>query len=172
MRAGLLTIELLKQVETAVEERIVDKVLLTRVAGSRIAVAVVKRLLRYARSRSGEVLGKRIRTHYSGHTFEAYARLDVPTFDNPIIQRQLDEIAGGRTSVAWESLKMLMDLASNVVLLASQMSVLGAVLREQRDGVSIALLSVFPELLRYMRIQKFLNIGGMFYYSPYLCQPS
>lgn len=142
------------------EKRSVDKALLARVASARFAVSVARRLLNHMKSRFSETLEKRIRAHYSGYTFEAYARVDVPTFDDPIIQRQLDEVAGGRTSVAWESLQMLTDLVANIIQLASQVSVLLAVLKEQRDGVGIALLSLLPAIMRYMRFQKFFMRGG------------
>ena len=125
----------------------------------------------YGRRRAAETLENRIRAHYSGHTFEAYARLDVPTFNDPVIQRQLDNVAGGRTSVAWESLQMLMELMSTIVLLVSEISVLFAVLREQKDGVGIAVVSCLPALMRYVRYQKYCDFGGMYNICLAVCLP-
>lgn len=156
------------QVETAVEERTVDKSSLIYIAGARLGVSIVRRLLLYGRRRGGETLERRIRAHYSGYTFEAYARLDVPTFSDPIIQRQLDNVTGGRSSVAWESLQMLTELISTLVQLVSQISVLFAVLREHNDGLGIAMVSCLPALMHYARYKKFLDFGGMYVLS---CKP-
>ncbi|KAH8120695.1 P-loop containing nucleoside triphosphate hydrolase protein [Phellopilus nigrolimitatus] len=151
--------QMLKLVEAAVETRTVDKTLLTRVAAARMAVAIMKRLLQHIKSRIMTVLDQRIRAHYAGHIFEAYARLDVPTFEDPFVRRQLESTAGGRTSVAWDTVQMLANTFSTILLLVSQVSVLLKVLQDQRDGTIIALLSFISPLLQWMRLQQYGSRG-------------
>ncbi|THH11373.1 hypothetical protein EW145_g713 [Phellinidium pouzarii] len=112
--------QMLKIVESAVETRTVDKVLLTRVAAARVAVAIAKRLMGHIKSRTMTLLDQRIKAHYAGHIFEAYARLDVPTSEDPMVQRQLDDASGGRTSVAWDTVQMLANTFSTLLMLVSQ----------------------------------------------------
>lgn len=137
-----------------------DKAVLTRVAIGRIAVAIVKRLMNHMKSRTMTILDRRIKAHYAGHIFEAYARLDLPTFEDPVVRRQLEAATGGHTSVVWDTVQMLANTLSHFVQLVSQVSVLLSVLRGQRDGTMIALLSLISPLLQWMRFQKFASHGG------------
>ena len=149
-----------KQVESAVETRTVDKELLMRVATARIAIAIVKRIVNHVKSRSSTVLDQRIKAHYAGHIFEAYARLDLPTFEDPLVQRQLETAAGGRTTVAWNTVQVIANTISTVILLVSQLSVLYGVLKGQRDGKLIALVSFVSPVLQWLRFNEFNFRGG------------
>ena len=106
------------------------------------------------------LLDQRIKAHYSSHIFEAYARLDLPTFEDPMVQRQLEAAAGGRTSVAWDTVQMLSNTFSHLIRLVSEVTVLINVLRDQRDGTLIALLSFIPPCLQWLRIQQYAPRGG------------
>ena len=96
-------------------------------------------------------LNGRIRRHYSVHTFHALARLDVPTFDDPVVSRQMDSVIpdggpGGRRTIPWTAISSVFSLGSTVIHLISQLIVLAGVLRRQRDGpllAGIAALSHF-----------------------------
>ncbi|EJD04434.1 P-loop containing nucleoside triphosphate hydrolase protein [Fomitiporia mediterranea MF3/22] len=152
--------QMIKIVESAVQTRSVDKAVLIRVAVGRMAVAVVKRLINHVKSRTMLILDQRIKAHYGGHIFEAYARLDLPTFEDPIVRRQLEGAAGGRTSVAWDTVQMLANTVSHVIQLVSQVSVLLNVLRGHQDGTLIALLSFISPLLQWMRFQQYIFRGA------------
>ncbi|KAL5535096.1 hypothetical protein ACEPAF_3189 [Sanghuangporus sanghuang] len=151
--------QMLRIVESAVETRTVDTTVLTRVAVGRMTVAIVKRLLNHVKSRTMTLLDQRIKAHYSGHIFEAYARLDLPTFEDPIVRRQLEAAEGGRSSVAWDTVQMLANTFSHVIQLVSQVSVLLSVLRGQRDGTLIAVLSFISPVFQWMRFQQFVSHG-------------
>jgi hypothetical protein len=124
------------QVEVAVDQRTVDKELLFRVAGGRLGCTMASRLLSYCRDRVQNPLNKRIKQHYSTHIFHAMARLDVPTFDDPAVQRQMESAwsTTGRSSVCWDTIQMASGVMSTVIRLLSQVSVLVSVLRNQNDG--------------------------------------
>ena len=137
-----------------------DKALLTKFAIARAGIAVAKRLINHICSRCSFILDVRIRAHYSKHIFEAYCRLDVPTFDDPFTQAQLDTAEGGRVPVAWKLIQVLASTYSTIILLVSQLAVLYGVLREQRDGSLIALLSLVTPVLQFMRFQEYGLRGG------------
>lgn len=123
-------------------------------------VAVAKRGLQHAKSRIMDPLDRRIKAHYAAHIFEAYVRLDVPTFEDPVVRRQIESTLNSRTSVAWDTVQLIANTASTMLLLVSQISVLAGVLRYQKDGALIASLSFFPSLLQWMQMSQYGSHGG------------
>jgi hypothetical protein len=97
---------------------------------------MASRLLGYCRDRVQNPLNKRIKQHYSIHIFRSMARLDVPTFEDAAVQRQLELAcsATGRSSVCWDTIQMASGTMSTLMRLFSQVSVLVSVLHNQRDG--------------------------------------
>lgn len=133
------------------------------VAAGRVMCTMVSRILNYGKSRVQLPLNKRIKQHYSTHIFESMSRLDVPTFDDPAVQRQLEAAwsSSGRSSVCWETLQIFMSLMSTVIKLFSQMSVLIAVLRDQRDGPLLAVLSFAESIFQWISARRrFIDSGG------------
>ncbi|KAG6373075.1 hypothetical protein JVT61DRAFT_6673 [Boletus reticuloceps] len=61
------------------------------------------------------------------------ARLDVPTFEDPAIRRQLQAAwsASQGSSIAWDTIRMTSDILTTVIQLFSQVSV--SVVSHQRD---------------------------------------
>lgn len=120
-----------------------DKDLLFRVAAGRFTCSVLTRLLRFGKQKIAIPLNSRIKHFYSVHIFHAMARLDVPTFDDTAVQRQLEQSfpPDSRSSVAWDTVVVTLHIFSTVLQLISQLSVLNGVLRGQRDGLLLAVLS-------------------------------
>lgn len=135
-----------------------------RVATARIAIAVARRIVNHVKSRSSTILDQRIKLYYASHIFEAYSRLDLPTFEDPLVQRQLETAAGGRTTVAWNTVQVIANIASSVILLISQLSVLYGLLKDQRDGLMIAVVSFISPVLQWIRWQEFSLRGGKLRY--------
>lgn len=132
------------------DERRVDRDLLFQIAAGRFACSVSGRVLRYGKQQIAIPLNTRIKHFYSVHTFHAMARLDVPTFDDTAVQRQLEQSypPNSRTSVAWDTVVTTLHIFSSMLQLISQLSVLNGVLRGQRDGLLLAVLS-FSHTLFY-----------------------
>ena len=144
----------------AVKDRTVDKKLLTGVASGQMFCAIARRLLQHIESRVVEPLDRRIKGHYAEHIFEAYARLDVPTFDDPIARRRLESAWSERTSVAWDAVQSVSGTFFTLIQLVTEMSVLFRVLRGQKDGILFAVLSFIPPLLMWMRFQQFFHTAA------------
>jgi len=142
----------MEQVQEAVDRRSVDKTLLLRVAVGRFCCTLVTRLLSFLRNRLAVPLDLRIKKYYSLHIFHALARLDVPTFDDPIVQRQLERAYSryGRSSIAWETVVMTIRLFTTTLQLVSQVTVLIGVLRDQMDGPLLAILSFSHSLFNWV----------------------
>ncbi|KAJ7691891.1 P-loop containing nucleoside triphosphate hydrolase protein [Mycena rosella] len=138
---------LLKIVQNAIENRSVERYLLFQVAASRLVCAAITRLPFYGQSLLFRPLNDRIQQHYAVKTFHAQARLDIPTYTNSAVQRQLDNSsAGSRTSIAWNNVLKIFELLSTVIELVSQFSVLISMLRDQRDG-PLATIILFGDKL-------------------------
>ncbi|KAJ3574984.1 hypothetical protein NP233_g1402 [Leucocoprinus birnbaumii] len=140
--------QLLHIVSTAVEHRTVDKSLLFRVATGRFLCSLMTRVLRYTKQRIAVPLNARIKQYYSVHMYHAMARLDLPTFDDPKVQRQLESSfpQSSRSSIAWDTVTMIFHIVTTAIQLVSQLSVLLRVLNDQQDGPLLAMLS-FAEAL-------------------------
>jgi len=152
------------QVQTAVEHRTVDKSLLFQVASGRFLCSLAARILRYTKQRLAVPLNARIKQYYSVHMFHAMARLDLPTFDDPKVQRQLESSfpQSSRSSIAWDTVTMISHIMTTVVQLVSQLSVLIRVLNDQQDGPLLALLSFAEALFQRSAIREpFFHRGGV-----------
>ncbi|KIJ59811.1 hypothetical protein HYDPIDRAFT_118060 [Hydnomerulius pinastri MD-312] len=148
--------QLLHLVETAVEKRTVDKDVLLQVAAGRVACTVAERLLQYSRSRIALPLNMAIKQFYSAHIFNAMARLDVPTFEDPAIQRQLESAwsTSWKSSVAWETIEVTSNVIMTIIRVLSQVSVLIGVLRDQQDGTLLAVLSFSQSLFQWFSVRR------------------
>lgn len=125
---------------------------------------MIERVLRYYKNRVMLPLKSRLRQHYTSHSFYARARLDVPTFDDPAVQRQLDATSGvNGGSVAWSTLQMVTELTNAAVKVVSHVTVLVTVLKNQPDGPLLAILSVIPSIADWFKWQSlgFNASGGM-----------
>ena len=130
------------------ENRVVDKEALIRIAGGHVLASLISRILSNIRQRLTAVLNGRIRRYYSVHTFHAMARLDVPTWEDPVVSEQVDAtLPTGRSSIAWTAVNSLVGVGSVLVKLLSQVTVLISVLREQRDGPLLAILCFTEQIL-------------------------
>ncbi|EDR16100.1 uncharacterized protein LACBIDRAFT_301848 [Laccaria bicolor S238N-H82] len=154
--------QLLSIVQAAVDTRSIDTQLLIRIAAGRFLCQAATRISRHAKSRLAHPLNSRIKQYYSVHTFRAMARLDAPTFDDSAVQRQLEESLSpnSRSTIAWDAVTTVLHIATTLIQLTSQLSVLVSVLRHQRDGPLLALLS-FAHLLYewYSSISPFIKPG-------------
>lgn len=79
------------------------------------------------------------------------ARLDLPTFEDPAVQRQLESAwsTSWKSSVAWDTIRMTTNVLMTAIQLLSQVSVLISVLRNQQDGTLLALLSFSQSLFQW-----------------------
>ncbi|KAL4065775.1 P-loop containing nucleoside triphosphate hydrolase protein [Scleroderma yunnanense] len=148
--------QLLALVETAVEKRSVDKNVLLHVAAGRVACVIVERLLQYTRNQISLPLNKSIKQFYSSHIFEAMARLDVPTFEDAAVQRQLESAwsTSSKSSVAWETIEAISNVITTIIQLLSQLSVLITILRNQQDGPLLAVLSFSQSLFQWASVSR------------------
>ncbi|KAI0042884.1 P-loop containing nucleoside triphosphate hydrolase protein [Auriscalpium vulgare] len=154
--------QLLKIVQIAVDERTVDRQFLFKIAGGRVACALARRCLSHFMSKLFAALNGRIRLHFSTHIFHIMARLDVPTFEDPVVSQQLSSSVStsSRSNVAWEAISSLFNIGSAGLRLLAQSLVLVAVLREQRDGFFLAFICSANYVISQFNQDGELRMGG------------
>ncbi len=132
------------QMQIAIDTRTVEKDDLFRICAGRIICGLAVRLMYAVETWTRRPLTARIKRYYSVELFHARARLDLPTYESTSIQRQLDEASQDtfNRTVAWETLDTVLIISRAGMQLVAQTFVLWEVLREQRDGVLLAFLTL------------------------------
>jgi hypothetical protein len=149
------------QVQVAVDKRTVDAHLLIQIAVGRTLCAVAEHILDAVLWKVSTALNGRIRRFYSTHIFRSLARLDTPTWDDPVVAAQIDAVLPKDSkTVAWAAITAVVQTGSTFLRLFSQTAVLMGVLRGQRDGFLLSLLSFAGEAVTYFNISFEGGIGG------------
>lgn len=153
---SFIAFHFIAKVETAVEKRIVDKHTLLRIAAGRVTCVIAERVLQYSRSRVAFSLNVSIKQLYSSHIFHAMARLDVPTFNDPVVQRRLESTwsTSGKSSIAWETIEVTLNVVTTALQLFSQVSVLINILYNQHDGMLLALLTFLQSVFQWVSLRS------------------
>lgn len=122
-------------------------------------------LLSHGRPRVETPLNARIRRWYALHSFRARARLDLPTYGQSAVQRQLTGASNntwGQT-VVWQTLELMTDIVSAAAQVVASLFVLFQVLAasEQADGLVLAGLTLLGETFYWMsRLSTFHRARG------------
>jgi len=152
--------QLLTIVQTAIDTRTVDKDFLVRISVGRMGCAVLGRLLGHVKNTLSYPLSNRLRQHYTVHLFHARARLDLPTFEDPAVQRQLEEASqASRGGVAWDTFSMTTSAVSTALHIMSEVSMLAAILKDQPDGMLLATISLSQSLLDWFAKSNSIDRG-------------
>lgn len=139
--------QLLRLVPTAIERHTVDSTVLTHAAIGHLACKFASRLLRYAQPFVVLPMDMSMKQFYAGNIFHSTARLDLPTMEDPAVQKQLFSVMPNWChSVAWEIIEVSMRIVMTFISVPSQLLVLFTVLHEQQDGLLLIILGC----LRYM----------------------
>ncbi|THH30401.1 hypothetical protein EUX98_g3800 [Antrodiella citrinella] len=153
--ATLFKGQLVKIVQVAVDTRTVNKTLLMQITVGLVVIKIVHKIIEHARNFIYYPLSSRLRQYYSLHLFHARARLDVPTFDDEAVQRQLHAVSQVQgNSVAWSTIDAISSLASLTLSIVTQASVLWSVLKDQPDGLLLAALTTLHTMSDMFQWQR------------------
>ena len=88
------------------------------------------------------------------------ARLDVPTWDDPTVAGHINALfPNHQHTAAWGAITTLVDTVSAFLRMFSQTAILFSVLRGQRDGQLLALLSFVSDLVSYIDMSDAFYLG-------------
>ena len=92
------------------------------------------------------------------------SRLDVPTFDDPAIQRQLHQAVPtdhAHATIAFRAVTTTLRVFATVIQLLSQLSVLINLLKGQPNGILLAFLSFAHGFVQWIKTNKpFISASG------------
>ena len=134
------------------DERRVDEKLLIFASIGRLCCAVAQALLGYWEQKLQAPLNLLMREHFDKSVFCVRADLDVPTYDDKVVQGKLEATSRGSLGrgVAWESLSVILGLFSSVARLVTELGVLASVVGSQQDGISFATVHLGQELSKFL----------------------
>ena len=109
-------------------------------------------ILRRVQQRVEIPLNGRIRRWWAVHSFHAHARLDLPTFEQGKVRKDLKDTLDNYwgDAVIWQCLELVIAIFSLAMRLAVQVVVLVKVLRVQKDGVLLGLLTLLGETISFL----------------------
>ncbi|KAG2132379.1 P-loop containing nucleoside triphosphate hydrolase protein [Suillus clintonianus] len=149
--------QLLRLIEPAMETRTVDTTVFVHVAVGHLACAVATRLFKYLRRCTIFPMDISITQFYAGRTFHSIVSLDVPTYTQFVHSGKLgipDSDLDSTSSVECEIIQVSTNITMTVVRLLSQFLVLVTVLREQQDGLLLAILSFSQPIFHWDGTRK------------------
>lgn len=134
------------------DERRLDEELLVFASIGRICCAIAQALLGYWAEKLQVPLDLLMREHFDKNVFSVRANLDVPTYDDKVVQGKLEATSRGSQGtrgIAWESLSVILGLCSSVARLVTELGVLVKVVGSQRDGITFAMIHLSQELSKF-----------------------
>lgn len=135
------------------DERRVDEELLVFASIGRLCCAIAQTFLRYWEQRLQVPLDLLMKEHFDKNVFSVRADLDVPTYNDKVVQGKLEATSRGShgtRGIAWESLSVIFGLFSSVARLVTELGVLAKVVASQRDGISFAAVHLSQELSKFL----------------------
>ncbi|KDQ19843.1 hypothetical protein BOTBODRAFT_142532 [Botryobasidium botryosum FD-172 SS1] len=127
--------ELLNLTQVVIEKKEVDKERLLCVLMAQAICSAVDNMCAHFIRRNGRKLQRRVEKVFDRHLFHARIRLDVPTFEDPVVQGRLNACYNFSGSMGWAIFEEVLSSAVETVNLVSRVSVVAQQLRDQQGGI-------------------------------------
>ena len=141
----------------AIDERRLDEQLLIFASVGRLCCVIARTFLEHLEQKLRIPLDRLIGEHFERNGFGVWADLDVPTYQDKIVQGKLEATLKslmrpphGCNSIGWESLSVFIDLLSAVTRLVAELVVLVRVAGSQQGGISFAIVHFGRELCEFI----------------------
>ena len=141
----------------AIDERRLDEQLLIFASVGRLCCVVARGFLEYLEQKLRIPLDRLIGEHFKRNGFGVRADLDVPTYQDKIVQGKLEATLKSRmkprhgcNSIGWESFSVFIDLLSATIRLVAELAVLVKVAGSQQGGISFAIVHFGRELCEFI----------------------
>jgi len=135
------------------DERRLDEKLLIFTCIGRLGCAFCKAILGYCERKLQVPLDLLMREHFDKSVFNVRVDLDVPTYDDKVVQGKLEATSRGSQGtrgIAWESISVILGLFSSVTRLVTELGVLAKVVGSQQDGIYFAAVHLGQELSKFL----------------------
>ncbi|KAI0319022.1 P-loop containing nucleoside triphosphate hydrolase protein [Amylostereum chailletii] len=148
--------QMVKVVEGAVAHRVVDEQWLIQIACGRIVAYLVQGMAEQVKNTLHIALRYRISRHYAVHILRASARIDVPTFNDPLMSSQRAFLSGGGDSeyMLTTAVPQVLNLFSMGLRLSSEIVVLVDAVWKKVDGPLLVGVSIIQYILPALFAQR------------------
>lgn len=136
-----LASQLLALLNTALETQSMNLRVVAMVVASKIFARILKLSMRQHANLSADHLRRRIQNHFIRHLVKVRARLDVPTFADGAVSRQLESATGsdyGEAAQGWGALSQFWDMVSTVMSLSLSLVVVLSMLWQNERILPLA----------------------------------
>ncbi|EJD55701.1 P-loop containing nucleoside triphosphate hydrolase protein [Auricularia subglabra TFB-10046 SS5] len=136
-----LASRLLGLLNTALETQTINLRVVAMVIASKMLIRVLKLAMRKHANISTQLLRRRIQNHFIRHLVRVRARLDVPTFTDGPISRQLESATGsehGEAAQGWGALSQFWDMVTTVMSLTLSLVVVFSMLWQNERVLPLA----------------------------------
>ncbi|KDQ19827.1 hypothetical protein BOTBODRAFT_62228 [Botryobasidium botryosum FD-172 SS1] len=141
--------ELLNMVKMVIEKREVDKEKLIYIVGVQAICPVATNLCNSFTSRYEPVLRRRINKNFDEHLLQARLRLDLPTYEDPVVQARLEACSDRLGAMGWNVFNDILEWFSRILSFTSQVSVVAKLLHDQQSGF-LAILSIVCHISAFL----------------------
>lgn len=134
------------------DERRIDEELLIFATVGRLCCAIARATLGTLEQKIQVPLDQLTREHFERHVFSVGADLDVPTYQDKIVQGKMNATSKGnysRYGIPWESISAIMGLLSAITRLVTELGVLAKIVGSQQDGISFVIAHFFQEISKF-----------------------
>ncbi|KIK49059.1 hypothetical protein CY34DRAFT_432714 [Suillus luteus UH-Slu-Lm8-n1] len=137
------------------ETRTVDTTILLHVAVVHLTCNITERLLDRVRTIVTIPVNTFINKFYTEHLLHEEARLDLPTYEDSDIRKQFSSVLSPSGScIAWMAIEEWTSLATSIISVIFQLSVLFTVLRDQQDGFLLMILGASQSIFQWFSSRK------------------
>ena len=140
----------------------VDTQQLFLACAGRIACTIATRVLQHVRQKTELKLERKIRRWHAQRSFEARARLDLPTFSLQTTQAALSMLPTDSYSMMWQALRTTIEMFGHGVRVVTQTAALVDVLRGHGEEQLLTWMTLGVELLTLVPYLKSSSNFGKF----------
>ncbi|KAH7099509.1 P-loop containing nucleoside triphosphate hydrolase protein [Auriculariales sp. MPI-PUGE-AT-0066] len=138
--------QMLNLVNSALETRKVDQRWLLYIASARALCVAGRWLTTSIQSSIADPIARGLRVHFAQHILKSHLRLDVPTYDDVAVTRQLWSVNEDCFGGPWLALQSLISLVINALQMCMSCIVLLSLLWDRKDSISLVIVTLLPAL--------------------------
>ncbi|KZW02375.1 P-loop containing nucleoside triphosphate hydrolase protein [Exidia glandulosa HHB12029] len=154
--------QMLTVVQRAIDTRSVDERWLVYIVLGRWLCALTQQLANVLSQRSSVPIQKRLRMQFTRHILKAHLRIDVPTYNDTAITRQLESSFGrGNAEQAWGIISTIVRVVMSLVNFVTSLGVLSLLLWSHQESLPLAVVSIAGPLVSYWRGRYPRRNGGI-----------
>ncbi|KAH7106107.1 P-loop containing nucleoside triphosphate hydrolase protein [Auriculariales sp. MPI-PUGE-AT-0066] len=138
--------QMLNLVNSALETRRVDQRWLLYIASARALCVAGRWLTKFIQYSVEEPMGRALRLHFAQHILKSHLRLDVPTYEDAAVARQLESVNEDYSRGPWPALQTVLWLVTDALQTCMSCIALLSLLWDRQESIPLAIVTLIPAL--------------------------